>query len=402
MSNKINSKFKKTISLIISSSLVVFSVIPNVLAKDISINNIDKNTKENYDNKKINNNASTGYINIQENSNEKFNLNNFKKNHRFLYKFGKYSLYAGIINKVGKYGKLALREVCRRAYRAWYLRDVVTKIDGYSEEEINQHLNEEIEKYKNREKNIFKIDEKLIKKADKRVLLLTLMKLNYLFDKYNKFTKDLIEYKNKKTGNDKEFLLRLGSFKDDGIISFIFEARTETDLGGFAFANLSNFKEDLYQYKKALKSGLRSPHNMDELIDYIITHEFGHAIEYLYIINTQNLDIPKIRGMGIIDLYKIAEEAQKMKKEKNHWMYKLKDAADSIKEEICKNVASNLISRYGMTASTEFFAEAFAHLECSNKENINEIGKNTEKFIVEKMKYLLPENSKFFNNKNNQ
>ena len=394
MSNKINSKFKKTISLIISSSLVVFSVIPNVLAKDISINNIDKNTKENYDNKKIDNNASTNYINIKENSNEKFSFNNFKKNHPSLYKFGKYGLWSMGIYTVCKCTKLA--------YREWYLKDVVTKIDNYSKEKINQHLNKEIEKYKDRERNIFKIDEKLIEKADKRVLLLTLMKLNYLFDKYNKFTKDLIEYKNKKTGNDKEFLLRLGSFKDDGIVSFIFEARTETDLGGFAFANLSNFKEDLYQYKKALKSGLRSPHNMDELIDYIITHEFGHAIEYLYIINTQNLDIPKIRGMGIIDLYKIAEEAQKMKKEKNHWMYKLKDAADSIKEEICKNVASNLISRYGMTASTEFFAEAFAHLECSNKENINEIGKNTEKFIVEKMKYLLPENSKFFNNKNNQ
>ena len=399
MSNKINSKFKKTISLIISSSLVVFSVIPNVLAKDISINNIDKNTKENYDNKKINNNASTGYINIQENSNEKFNLNNFKKNHRFLYKFGKYSLYAGIINKVGKYGKLALREVCLRAYRAWYLRDVVTKIDGYSEEEINQHLNEEIEKYKNREKNIFKIDEKLIEKADKRLLLLTLMKLNYLFDKYNKFTKDLIEHKNKKTGNDKEFVLRLMNTKDDLPEFLKGEAMTEFDLGGIAFSNLSNFKQKLYEYKVSVKLGFWSPSNIDELIDHAITHEFGHAMEILYIISIENVNIPKIRGMDMIDYLEMLIDAKKMKrKKKNHWFNKLNDAADSIKKEICKNTNSDEISIYGSTKSVEFFAEAFAYLECSNKEDINEIGKNTEKFIVEKMKYLLPENSKFCNN----
>ena len=337
MSNKINSKFKKTISLIISSSVVVFSVIPNTLAKDINTNNIIKNTKEN------NVKEITNTDNIKENINKPttslVNINNFKKNHPSLYKFGKYGLWSMGIYTVCKCTKLA--------YREWYLKDVVTKIDNYSKEKINQHLNKEIEKYKDRERNIFKIDEKLIKKADKRVLLLILMKLNYLFDKYSRFTKDLIKYKNKKTGRDKEFLLRLGSFRDDGIISFLFEARTEADLGGFAFANLSNFKEDLYQYKKDLKSGFSSPHNMDELIDYIITHEFGHAIESLYIINTQNLDIPKIRGMGIIDFYKIAE------KEKNHWIYKLKDAADSIKEEICKNANSDRISIYGSTASTE-------------------------------------------------
>ena len=57
---------------------------------------------------------------------------------------------------------------------------------------------------------------------------------------------------------------------------------------------------------------------------------------------------------------------------------------------------NSIISAYGGQNSQEFFAEAFAHLECTdNPENVNEIGRRIESYIVNKMEYLPKENSKF-------
>lgn len=271
------------------------------------------------------------------------------------------------------------------AYREWYIRDISTIIDGLTSQQINENLQFEIEKYKNRDKDIFKIDDNLIKKSDKRALLITLMKLNYLFDKYEGFTKELIEYKKSiKT----DFLLRPLNVSDDGyIITSMAIERTEVDLGGFAF-KLNNYKNTLYSCKKSVKSHFWSTRNMDELIDSIITHEFGHAIISLYIIKKYNLQIPKIRGLNIIEILKLAINKNDISK----LALKTENIVNSITNE--KN---SFISKYADNSPSEYFAEAFAHLECNDISNINEVGKNTEKYIIENMKYLDKSKSKFYN-----
>ena len=101
-------------------------------------------------------------------------------------------------------------------FRRWDVNKVATKIDNLSDEEIDKKIDEEIEKYKNRAPDVFKVEDKLAKESDKRLFLLTIMKLNHLFDKYSGFTERLIDYKRNKA-DDKEFLLRRITLKDDGL-----------------------------------------------------------------------------------------------------------------------------------------------------------------------------------------
>lgn len=49
----------------------------------------------------------------------------------------------------------------------------------------------------------------------------------------------------------------------------------------------------------------------------------------------------------------------------------------------------------GNSSPIDFMAEAFAHLECSNRKDVSQLGKETEKFIVEEMKFLPKEKSVF-------
>lgn len=70
------------------------------------------------------------------------------------------------------------------------------------------------------------------------------------------------------------------------------------------------------------------------------------------------------------------------------------------KDDLSKNVDFNNtdecpMGTYGETSPHEFLAEAFAHLECSDRKKVSKLGKETEKFIVEEMKFLPKSESKF-------
>ena len=60
------------------------------------------------------------------------------------------------------------------------------KVEKQINEIIEKQIDEEIKTYKNRAKDVFEFDDTLIEKIDKKILCLSLMKLNYLFDKYKR------------------------------------------------------------------------------------------------------------------------------------------------------------------------------------------------------------------------
>ena len=298
----------------------------------------------------------------------------FYENHPFIFDvsklaFGVSCLY-GTYKTIYELGKI------------WYLKDITTAIDNLSNQKVKEKLQEEISKYEQRAPEIFKIEESLIKKSHPRTLLLTLMRLNYLFDKYDKFTNALISYK-RQQGTD--FTLRLLNFKDDRALTIILEERTECDLGGFAFGNLSDYRDNLFKYKRCHKIEHFAPCDNDKLIEYIITHEFGHAIQYLYITKKHGIDwknTAKIRCLGGID--NIEKEARNNKK----FFYvisKIESECNSIKKGILNRAkgiyssSNTIISKYGKVSTSEFFAEAFAHMECSS--SINPIGLATRDII---------------------
>lgn len=75
-----------------------------------------------------------------------------------------------------------------------------------------------------------------------------------------------------------------------------------------------------------------------------------------------------------------------------------------IKEALTKNLDTEdkrqcPMGAYGNSDPQEFIAEAFAHLECSNPKDVSKLGKETERFIVEEMKFLPKERAIFPENK---
>ncbi len=265
-------------------------------------------------------------------------------------------------------------EIYHKIEKEWYLRDVTTAIDNLSDAEVKKAIDIQVNAYINRAPDIFEIEDEVIKKTHPRTLLITLMRLNQLFEKYDKFTEELIKYKREKNVESKKFTIRLTSYKMDGAEVFSAEQSTAIDLSGFAFGSklfAPNYKYNLYKYKKSVENNYHSLRDTSQLIDGIIAHEFGHAMEILHI--TRKFNIVWFREDG--DLFYVTHTKK----------FNYDNENDRIKREILKVAntkyknTNKVISKYGETRSAEFFAEAFAHMECCN--NPNPIGLATRDYI---------------------
>lgn len=298
---------------------------------------------------------------------------------------------------------IAASAIIHYTIREWNLRDVTTAIDNLSKDELENQIRAEISKYTNRAPDVFKIDPQLVKKSDHRFLLLSLMRINYLFDKYSGFTEDLINYRRGRIGNKKFFYLWPLDFKNYKSEAWGTVGITENDLSGIGLTTM-NHRNLLYGVKKGRQCEHFSPGELDQLAEHILTHEFGHAVEMLYAVrksaddaiadNDDSKEIIWDDVPSVHDFYAGTASREGIRKLLEN-VEKVTKIEDKIKGEITDYCDKKRISKYGSTNSGEFFAEAFAHLECSGAENVNEIGRETEYYLVNVMHYLPRERSKF-------
>ena len=276
------------------------------------------------------------------------------------------------------------------------------KVEKQINEIIEKQIDEEIKTYKNRAKDVFEFDDTLIEKIDKKILCLSLMKLNYLFDKYQRFTKVFIYFKRKE---QTKFKLQVGTdMKDETIMSVCM------DCLNFSVKNLSNYEKCIGQEFWDNSTSFHSSCSASNYVESSITHEFGHLIEFMYC--NSDIEIQHKRGEWLCkseemkrkfkDQERIPKEYDRLCKE----VKRLLDEYSRLLDETCVRIKNRIledlkgkdrnISTYGGTNAKEFFAEAFAHLECTdNPDDVNEIGRRLENYLVNVMEYLPRENSKF-------
>lgn len=330
-----------------------------------------------------------------------------------------------------------------------------------SGESVREQLNYEIERYKNRAPDIFKIDENLIRRSDPKALLINLSTLNYLFDKYNLFTEKLIALKRRiknksfiltsepnpepnclqSTTSDLGgiYLNHLNSYLQGKRIAEI-DARTnwcskrnlceayESILvNGFGHLMLYLYTIEKYNLDMSNVNAI----SVSKFVDQVIGPTFNSFLnqnctrknpkptpydeDLKRILNrcpTQLSNTTKERYLSYLRLTKPGKQREflnivqticaiwnpnSVRVEET-----VRNEARVIKSDLTRSIdTSNRIQcpmgECGNSSPIDFMAEAFAHLECSNRKDVSKLGKETEKFIVEEMKFLPKEKSTFCN-----
>lgn len=260
---------------------------------------------------------------------------------------------------------------------------VTTAADDLTDEQVEERLCDEIDKYVDRAPDVFEIEDSLIEKSHPKSLLLTLTKLNELFDKYCGFTDALIKYKR---SQGEQFTLLPISIRYYPLGCLRAEELAEFDLGGIAFGNLGNYESTLYKYYNLHRTNWFAACDNDKLIEYTVAHEFGHVMEFLYITLQNKIDwksCGKLRRKYTLSL--IISTIFKDKTFKTVSL--LKDSAKNIGNDILKRAKANkqyhpsMVSRYADSdvSLMEFFAETFAHSECSTY--VNPLGQASQEYI---------------------
>lgn len=223
-------------------------------------------------------------------------------------------------------------------------------------------IEKEIEKYINRAPEVFEIEESVIKETDPEILLRTLIQLNKLFDKYKGFTKELIKTK-KSNRHSKKFTLRLLNESENTLAS--------------AYVNLAGINLTEKYYNKNNKylintkrSSYHSPYDDDKSVESVISHEFGHVMEFLYISKNTDIKWEDYDSHTTINEYFEYIADQKAEIIKNQIIEKAN------KKNICEDLGT-----YSKTNSYEFFAEAFATLQCSTDSQYKYIRNAVQKTI---------------------
>ena len=242
---------------------------------------------------------------------------------------------------------------------------LTSKIDNLSPKEIDEAISKELNTYTGRAPDVFVYDQSLLQ-MDHRLLLRTLIQLNYLFEKYDKFTIDLINYKRHYAWH-KQFNLSCSALYGNCLAS------TSLNVGIiFSSENYRNYKTFLYKRLSELYNKFQPPCDETMLVEGVISHEFGHLISYLFIINNPGLFYQYIQC-----------------------------SPDRILNELAKLIFGSyekcFISEYGKKNGSEFIAEVFANLECNKPKNVDPLGRDLENFLINRAKYLSPEKANLRN-----
>ncbi len=229
----------------------------------------------------------------------------------------------------------------------------------YTSSSNNQSTNidKEIKKYKDRAPEIFEIEDDVIKEADPEVFLRTLIQLNKLFSKYKNFTQKLIKtIKSKKYSQ--QFTIKLCDFSNEKWL-----ASTDTTFSGINLSRKDYKKNSSYNLINKKPGNNWSPCDEDKYIEHIISHEFGHVMENLYV--KEYWPKPNSIGSRIIEFLTNTVLLLKSKKERE--AIKHNTPYENIKNLIKYEMSfkSKDLGTYAQTNALEFFAEAFAALETS-------------------------------------
>lgn len=303
------------------------------------------------------------------------------------------------------------------------------EIVSLSEQEVEERLPKEVSKYIDRAPDVFEFDNNLIRTVDQRILLLSLIKLNYLFDKYNGFTKEFISYKRK---NQSKFKIQ---DKSDNmhVIDINFNAIS------FLPGNLGGYEEYITFNNLDSILGFYSSGDVAYWLSKYVTHEFGYLMKLYFVLQNPNefceallkvknakSEIKKAEDKLKQAECELEDSRRKLYDATNFCMRLSKDREEhfggfdnepkkkrikieilklqdenKIKEDILNSLNSSAmhIEKYGDVSPLEIFAAAFVNLECTeNPADVNEIGRSLEDYLT-KIAYLprrlLREKSKF-------
>lgn len=258
-----------------------------------------------------------------------------------------------------------------------------TAVDTLTHDQVKAQLDQQIAKYISRADEVFEIEASLIEKSHPKLLLLTLTKLNQLFDTYRGFTDALITYKR---SQGEKFTLLPISIRYYPLACLRAEELSEFDLGGMAFGLSGDYEGTLYKYFDYHRTNWLAGCDTDQLIEFMVAHEFGHVMEFLHITLEKNINwklCKKPRGRYTLGI--IISQASKDKTFKTISL--VKDSATSIGKDIIARARKqgkfhyNMLSRYADSDASlmEFFAETFAHSECSK--SVNPLGQVLQEYI---------------------
>ena len=237
---------------------------------------------------------------------------------------------------------------------------------GFSVNKTN--VDKEIKKYKDRAPDIFEIEDEVVRETDPEVLLRTLIQLNKLFDKYESFTEELIKTK-KSNSYNKKFTIRLSDDSNENAL-----ASAYVNLDGINLAKKYYSKNGGKYLINMKRTTYNSPYDDNKSVENVVSHEFGHVMEFLYISKKTKIKWEWYNSRIVINDY-----FENIKNEKS----------EAIKDQIIENATKrnkkrNILEDLGTYANKdacEFFAEAFATLETSSDSKYKYI-RNAVKDII--------------------
>lgn len=291
-----------------------------------------------------------------------------------------------------------------------YMRKILpAEIIKISKQEMEERLSIEINKYINRASDVFEFDYDLMSKVDNKILLISLIKFNYLFDKYRGFTEKFIAYKRE---NHSKFKIKV-------MTNNIHVMDTNFNFLSFLPGNLSSYEEHITFNCLDSIIGFYSPGDIAYWINNHVIHEFGYLMRMYFVLQDPSDFCDTV--------YNAKKAVQRIKKNDNKFVkakYGLEYVKDvlwlkalcfwdpffdgeskgdepkakkikienprlqgvnKVKKDILNSLKSSAIhvKKYGEVSPLEFFTQAFINLECTeNPNDLNETSEKLQKLLI--------------------
>ncbi len=193
---------------------------------------------------------------------------------------------------------------------------------------------------------------------NKKIFLTYMKELNRLLEKYSAVTKSLIEF-HEINGTKFQMGFDKPPADNPGL-------RGASHPGKISFyAPESSYLTALYSAYSSYKSGYKSSTSRKKLLASTAAHEMGHLISFFIWINKEGMNV--IESTSAVAQKNEFEEIEK------------EEIIEIAKNKYgCKDFS---ISKYGDSDPGEWFAEVFAHMECSDEDQLSPLGKAMRDYL---------------------